>query len=72
MLLWGEFFLAVLASVPLPGSGASTGSLVVYLFGLPKNRPFSLISLGTIISTVIVALLTLSGEGLWDLSKKLL
>src|SRR6056297_112064 len=35
LLLWGEIFLVVLVSIPLPGSGAFTGSLVAYLFGIP-------------------------------------
>lgn len=70
--LWGEIFLVLLVSLPLPGSGAFTGSLVAYLFGIPKKQAFLLISLGTIISALIVATLTLSGQGLWGLIKSLI
>lgn len=65
MLLWGEFFLVLIVTIPLPGSGAFTGSLVAYLFGIPTKTAFFLISLGTILSALIVAALTLSGQGLW-------
>jgi uncharacterized membrane protein len=67
MLLWGEFFLVVLVAIPLPGSGAFTGSIVAYLFGIPARAAFLLISGGTIISGLIVAALTFSGKGLWGL-----
>ena len=67
MLLWGEFFLVVLVAIPLPGSGAFTGSLVAYLFGIPARTAFLLISLVTIMSGIIVAALTVSGQGLWGL-----
>jgi len=66
MLAWGEFFLVLLVSIPLPGSGAFTGSLVAYLFGIPVKHAFYLISFGTVISALIVAALTLSGQGLWE------
>ena len=72
MRLWGEFFLVVLVAIPLPGSGAFTGSLVAYLFGIPFKTAFMLISFGTIISGIIVATLTLSGEGLWSFISGLL
>lgn len=70
--LWGEFFLVLLVALPLPGSGAFTGSLVAYLFGIQKKQAFLLISLGTIISALIVATLTLSGQGLWGFIKSLI
>lgn len=64
---WGEFFLVVLVAVPLPGSGAFTGSLVAYLFGIAPKRAFLLISGGTVVSGLLVATLTVSGKGLWGL-----
>jgi uncharacterized membrane protein len=67
MRIWGEFFLVVLVAIPLPGSGAFTGSLVAYLFGIPAKKAFLLISGGTIVSGLVVGTLTFSGKGLWDL-----
>lgn len=67
MQLWGEVFLILLVAIPLPGSGAFTGSLVAYLFGIPTKKSFLLITGGTVVSGLIVAILTVSGKGLWDL-----
>jgi len=65
MRLWGEVFLVIMVSIPLPGSGAFTGSTLAYLFGIPARHAFWLISTGTIISAILVAGLTVSGKGLW-------
>lgn len=71
MTVWGEVFLVLLVSIPLPGSGAFTGSLIAYLFGIKTSTAFMLISIGVIISGLLVAALTLSGEGLWSLAAKM-
>ena len=63
----GKVFLVTLVALPLPGSGAYTGSLVAYLFGVPFKTALRLISIGIVISGVLVALITLSGESLWNL-----
>jgi uncharacterized membrane protein len=54
-----DLFLVVLVSIPLPLTGAWTGSLCAFLFGVPFKRAFSLISLGVIIAGVIVTLISL-------------
>ena len=54
-----DLFLVVLVSIPLPLTGACTGSLCAFLFGVPFKRAFSLISLGVVIAGVIVTLISL-------------
>ena len=51
-------FLALLlfVAIPLPGTGAWTGSLVAALFGLPKRDSFVAIALGVLASGVIMTL----------------
>ena len=43
-------------AIPLPGTGAWTGSLVASLFGLPKRSSFLAVTLGVLISGVIMCL----------------
>jgi uncharacterized membrane protein len=52
------FFLALMmfVAIPLPGTGAWTGSLVAALFGLPKRSSLLAISLGVLICGVIMCL----------------
>ena len=51
-------FLALMlfVAIPLPGTGAWTGSLVAALFGLPKRQSFLAVTLGVLISGVIMSL----------------
>lgn len=48
------FFVAI----PLPITGAWTGALAAYLFGIPVKRAFAAISVGVLIASVIVYLIT--------------
>ena len=52
------FFLALMmfVAIPLPGTGAWTGSLVAALFNLPKRSSMLAISLGVLICGVIMCL----------------
>lgn len=61
----GEVALVLFVAIPLPGSGAWTGALLAYLFGLPQKTALGLISLGVFLSGVIVALITVSGFEVW-------
>ena len=51
-------FIALLlfVAIPLPGTGAWTGSLVASLFNLPKKRSFLAVLLGVLTSGVIMTL----------------
>ena len=48
--------LMIFVAVPLPGTGAWTGSLVAALFNLPKRYSFLAATLGVMISGVIMCL----------------
>ncbi len=65
MAVLGEIFLVLFVSIPLPGSGAWSGSLIAFLFGVRYWTAVKLISAGVVISGVIVAILTLGGHEAW-------
>ncbi len=52
---WGLFFLV---AIPLPGTGAWTGSLVAAMLNMPLKKAFPAIALGVVGAAVIVALVT--------------
>ena len=54
-----EFALIVFVAIPLPFTGAWTGSLCAFVFGIPFKKAFPLIALGVMIAGVIVTLTTL-------------
>jgi uncharacterized membrane protein len=51
--------LAMFVAVPLPATGAWTGALAAFVFGLPRKRSFVAILAGVCGSAIIVTLLTL-------------
>lgn len=66
MTIIGDIALVTFVAIPLPGSGAWTGSLIAFLFGVKYATAVGLISLGVAISGLIVAGLTMIGAGLWE------
>jgi len=62
---WGELTLILFVAVPLPMTGAWTGSIAAYLFGIPSKRAFLLILAGVMISGIIVTILTAGASGLF-------
>ena len=48
--------LLLFVAIPLPGTGAWTGSLVAALFGLPKRHSLLAVALGVLICGVIMSL----------------
>ncbi|MFH1308652.1 MAG: small multi-drug export protein [Patescibacteria group bacterium] len=54
-----DLALIVLVAIPLPGTGAWTGALAAFVFGIPIKRAFPLISIGVLIAGVIVTIITL-------------
>lgn len=56
---WGNIALMIFVAIPLPITGAWTASAASWLFGIPKKRSLFYISLGVIISAVIVTLISL-------------
>lgn len=58
---WG---LMILVAIPLPGTGAWTGSLVAAMMNMRLRRAFPPIALGVVIAGFIVAVVTYGAFGL--------
>lgn len=56
---WGDIALVIFVAIPLPVTGAWTGSLAAWLFGIPMRRAVPLILTGVVIAGIIVGLLSL-------------
>lgn len=56
---WQELALVILVGIPLPLTGAWTGVLAAFIFGVPAKRAFWLILLGIVIAALIVSLFSL-------------
>jgi len=56
---WKEFALIILIAIPLPFTGAWTGSLCAFVFGVPFKKAFLLITTGVMIAGLIVTLTSL-------------
>ncbi|MGC8651227.1 MAG: COG2426 family protein [Minisyncoccia bacterium] len=59
---YSHWALTIFVAIPLPMTGAWTGSVAAYLLGLNKKEAFVYISLGVVIAGIIVTLLTLLGK----------
>lgn len=56
---WGDLALLVFVAIPLPVTGAWTGTLASWLFGIKPKKALPLIAIGVIIAAIIVTLLSL-------------
>jgi len=65
---YGTIGLILLVAIPLPATGAWTGAIAAFLFGIPPRRAFPLIAVGVLIAGVVVLALTLSGIHLFATS----
>lgn len=54
--LYEELALVILVAIPLPMTGAWTGSLAAFVFGIPYKKALPLIFLGVLIAGIIVTL----------------
>ena len=54
---YGAVGLALFVAVPLPGTGAWTGALAAFLFGIPKRWALPAITVGTVIAGFIMTFL---------------
>ena len=59
--IFGYFALSMFVATPLPTTGAWTATLIAFLLGLDKKKSIISISIGVIISGIIVASLTSFG-----------
>lgn len=55
----GALALVLIVAIPLPATGAWTGALIAYLFGVPFRYAFPLIAVGVCLAGVVVTLATL-------------
>jgi len=56
--------------IPLPVTGAYTGSLAAWIFDIDKKKSFLAVVLGVMISGLIVTTVFLSGVKVFDLFMK--
>ena len=56
------FFVAI----PLPGSGAWTGTLIAWIIGLDRLKSFVAITFGVIVAGLIILLVSLGSLGLFN------
>lgn len=69
---WGFWGLMIFVMIPLPVTGAYTGSFAAWLFNIPKRKAFLSVSLGVIIAGIIVTFVVVAGiEALSFLKKDL-
>ncbi|MCD6528377.1 small multi-drug export protein [bacterium] len=57
--IFKQFALVILVAIPLPFTGAWTGSICAFIFGIPSKRAIPLIFIGIMIAGIIVTLATL-------------
>lgn len=58
---WGSLALIIFVAIPLPVTGAWTGSLAAYLFGLEFKKSLICIFIGICIACFIVTIATIAG-----------
>lgn len=63
---WGILGLAFFIGIPLPGSGVYTGALAAYLLGFRKRDFLLAAIIGVCIAAVLVTLISLSGNTLFN------
>jgi len=56
---WELIGLMIFVAIPLPGTGAYSGTFLSYLLGLDRKWSFVSISLGVLIAGIIVSIITL-------------
>lgn len=59
----GAWALPLFVAIPLPMTGAVTGALAAFLFGVPFRRALPLLALGVAIADVIVTLVVTGSVG---------
>ncbi len=60
---YGAIALVLFVGIPLPLTGAWTGSLASFIFNIPFKKSLPLISLGVCIAAMIVTLITIGAGG---------
>ncbi len=55
---YGYFGLALFVGIPLPGTGAWTGSLLAVMLGMNKKKSFLFILIGVLMAAIIMSILS--------------
>jgi len=63
---WGFWGLMIFVMIPLPVTGAYTGSFAAWVFGIEKRKGLLAITLGVLIAGLIVTAIFLSGAELFS------
>lgn len=63
---YGAIGLILLVAIPLPATGAWTGAIAAFLFGISPKRAFPLIVAGVLIAGIVVLAATLAGFQLFS------
>jgi len=61
---WGYWGVMLFVAIPLPVTGAYTGTLAAWLLQLDKRRASGYLLLGVVIAGIIVSIATLTGIGI--------
>ncbi len=65
---WGFWGLVLFVSIPLPITGAWTGTVAATLFDIKIRKAFLAITIGVLLAGVIVTLLCLLGKLGWEMA----
>ncbi len=65
---YGAIGLILIVAIPLPATGAWTGTIAAFLFGIPLRRAFPLIAAGVLIAGTIVLFAYLGAIRLFGIS----
>lgn len=63
---WGFWGLMIFVMIPLPVTGAYTGSFAAWVFGIDKRKGFLAVSMGVLIAGLIVSAIFLSSAELFS------
>lgn len=63
---YGYWGLAIFVAIPLPMTGAYTGALAAWFFGMEKKKAFLAIAAGVLIAGIIVTAIVVGGVSALD------
>lgn len=62
---WGDLALFIFVAIPLPLTGAYSGAVAAFVFGMPKKHAFWSIVFGVLAAGLIVTAATVFGENIF-------
>lgn len=62
---WGLIGLMIFIGVPLPGTGAWTGALAAFVFGIPFKKSWPYVLGGIVLASVLTLIVTVGLSALW-------